>query len=579
MKLGRALTVVVLAVAAAAVVGGCQDYNFNPVGSCVVQPGVKQVKLADVSTADILFVVDDSGSMDPKQQALAQNFDAFIGNLNAFNADRGSRGLEPFDFHIAITTSSVFRNYDLGKVCVASGGGRQCCSNVGGCAADAACTEASAGQACGAGGKACLYTGGGANPYQCCSVQACEPAGAGCVLGGECGRFSTSYEAPLPGCSVPGIARAGQPYPGGDFVRTGTNPTVLHFTKDLYTSPPNTAAIDALSSQFKQNIQVGSCGSGQEQHLQAARLAIQKALANQQPNTAAGEWPHANAKMVVVVVADEDDCSNPADANQAIVLQGSPGGDTCVSNRNPVGKPVEYPVSDFETYLVTLGRPMGVGVIASATCSGGTCTPSTCQAGAIVGYSPAVRLLGMAEGLRARGYDAVEGSVCDDFGALLTQIADLVKAPSQLKLPSVPASNEITVVRVVDASGGQRKVCTQATTDGERTTAGWWFTDCGTTANPPPIAAGGVSTCIFINHASGDCEANPGESYSAEYLGVVPPGGCPSPTGDPAPGAQPPPSAFCAQHVVGPNEDPAHWWCYNPVAGATVGTCVCSGGN
>src|SRR5512136_1786621 len=139
MRLGRAPLLVVLTVTAVAVVGGCQDYNFNPVGSCVIQPGVKQVTLADVSAADILFVVDDSGSMDPKQQDLADNFYVFIQNLNAFNQERVSRNLQPFEFHIAITTSSIFRNYGRGKMCVAaasSPGGRQCCDVPGGCTAD-----------------------------------------------------------------------------------------------------------------------------------------------------------------------------------------------------------------------------------------------------------------------------------------------------------------------------------------------------------------------------------------------------------------------------------------------------------
>jgi hypothetical protein len=572
MRLGRAPLIAALTVTGAALVGGCQDYNFNPVGSCVIQPGVKQVKLADVSAADILFVVDDSGSMDPKQQDLANNFDVFIQNLNAFNRDRVARKLEPFEFHIAITTSSIFRNYGRGKVCVAaasSPGGRQCCDLPGGgCTADASCGEATAGQACGGvSGKACIYQGGA---YQCCSTQSCTDAGAGCVLGGECGTFSTAYESTLSGGCLAGVATPGAPYSAGDFVRAGANPRVLHFTKSLYAPTEDTAAIQALSAQFKQNIQVGSCGSGGEQHLQSARLAIEKALAGSQPGVAPGEWPHPNAKMVVVFVADEDDCSNPADPNQAIVLQGNPGNDTCTRNQNPVGKPVEYPVSTFESFLSGLGRLLGIGVIASADCSSGTCVPATCQrGGSTYGYAPAKRLLGLSTALKFRGDEAVEGSVCQDFGILLTQIADLVKPPTQLKLPSMPASDVITVLRIVEPSGVQRKVCTQATTDAERAAAGWWFVTCGSTATDPPIAPGGVSTCIHINHLSGNCEANPGETYSAEYLGQLPPGGCPNSTPTAAP------SIECARAlgVQGQNENAADWWCFG--SGGT-GTCVCN---
>jgi hypothetical protein len=564
MKLGRALTLSAITAAAAALVGGCQDYKFNPVGSCVIQPGVKQVKLADVSAADILFVVDDSGSMDPKQQALAQNFDVFIQNLSLFNQDRVARSLDPFEFHIAVTTSGVFRNYGRGRMCVAAAGapgGRQCC-DMGTCGA--ACDASQAGQAC-AGGGTCLYTG---SSFQCCGTSSCTDAGAGCTLGGECGSFSQAYESPLSGGCLAGVAQAGGAYPNGDFVRAGSNPRVLHFTKDLYAPTPNLPAIQALSDQFKQNVQVGSCGSGQEQHLQAARLAVQKALSGQQPGVAAGEWPHAGAKLVVVFVADEDDCSNPADPNSAIVLQGNPGSDSCTRDQNPVGRAVEYPVSDFSSYLSGLGRPLGLGVIASADCSSGTCVPATCQVGGqTYGYAPARRLLGVSQELRVQGDEVVEGSVCQPFGDLLTEIAELVKPPSQLRLPSMPASSEITVVRIVDAGGGQRKLCTQAMSDAERDAAGWWFVACGATSAMPPVSP--VSTCVHINHLNGSCEANPGETYSAEYLGQLPPGGCPGPTATAAP------SSFCAQRlgVQGQNEDPADWWCYGA---GTTGTCVCN---
>ena len=114
MNRGRVVALLAIVVAATTVVsGGCQSYSYSPVGVCVIQPGAKQVRLGDVSTADILFVVDDSGSMDPKQQALANNFSAFIARLTAYNVARVQRNLAAFDFHIAVTTSSVFRNYTI----------------------------------------------------------------------------------------------------------------------------------------------------------------------------------------------------------------------------------------------------------------------------------------------------------------------------------------------------------------------------------------------------------------------------------------------------------------------------------
>src|SRR5512133_2052990 len=99
---------------------GCQDYNFNPVGHCLIQPGSKRVTLSNISSADVLFVVDDSGSMGGEQAKLGTNFTGFIGNLDAANAARAAAGLQPFDFHIAVTSTSVFWNYQTSNTCSSS---------------------------------------------------------------------------------------------------------------------------------------------------------------------------------------------------------------------------------------------------------------------------------------------------------------------------------------------------------------------------------------------------------------------------------------------------------------------------
>src|SRR5512145_2327692 len=99
-----ALAALVLLLGAA----GCQDYNFNPVGHCLIQPGTERFTLSNLSTADVLFVVDESGSMLGEQGALATTFDAFIATLGSTTVARASAGLQPIDFHIAVPTSSVF---------------------------------------------------------------------------------------------------------------------------------------------------------------------------------------------------------------------------------------------------------------------------------------------------------------------------------------------------------------------------------------------------------------------------------------------------------------------------------------
>ena len=111
-----------LAPLALVALAGCQDYNFSPVNQCLIQPGTERVTLSDISTADILFVVDDSGSMGGEQRSLQQSFGAFVTNLRSTNQVRVQNGLEPIDFHIAITTTSVFQNQPVpgGATCQAS---------------------------------------------------------------------------------------------------------------------------------------------------------------------------------------------------------------------------------------------------------------------------------------------------------------------------------------------------------------------------------------------------------------------------------------------------------------------------
>jgi hypothetical protein len=123
----------------------------------------------------------------------------------------------------------------------------------------------------------------------------------------------------------------------------------------------------------------------------------------------------------------------------------------------------------------------------------------------------------------------------------------------------------------VDAKGNTAKVCTQRTVAGPvaspDTAEGWWFITCGD-RNSPPAVAPGPTTCVYINHQAAAspvnaCEANPGETYSAEYMGQIPTGGCPT-AGTP--------SAFCASALGG---TAASWECYAPGGGA--GTCICTG--
>src|SRR5512135_3249340 len=98
-----------LALSAAAALLACNNgYQFAPAGHCLIQPGSVHVTLDPTSSADILFVVDDSPSTNEKQAGLAASFGDFISRMVQPNVARAARGLEPMDFHVAVATSSVF---------------------------------------------------------------------------------------------------------------------------------------------------------------------------------------------------------------------------------------------------------------------------------------------------------------------------------------------------------------------------------------------------------------------------------------------------------------------------------------
>lgn len=570
--------------------GACNNsYQFSPAGRCLVQPGSVQVRLDPTSSADILFVVDDSASTNEKQAGLAASFDDFIGRMVQTNVGRISKGLQPLDFRIGVTTSSVFSATPGTGSCVSADGGAQCCQTSA-CADVPSCTRGTS-SGCGT-GQVCvvrptidasgLYVVG--ERSQCCAPTACVAAAA-CAPGDACPLVQTAFSSPLPPSSfcTPGLGAPGAPYPAGAFVSAGANPKVLDFQKALgwasWGTPAPDPALTALVTGFRQNVRVGSCGSGEEQHLEAARLAIEKAAAGQQPGLA-GAWPRAGAKLVVVWVGDEDDCSSPASA-PLVMATFSPGADSCVFDKHrPAADQRELPVSTYADFFTGLVHPGGAASFAAAfiasavrcgdgsyapadACSGTascpTRPPASCAPPAPVcagAYAAGERFFALADQLRARGVEVVEGTVCDayppsTFGPLLSAIADLVPPPAMLTLPTAPAARAVTSVTIANAAGVTRKTC--------RAGIDWWFVDCADKSATPACLATGTSQCIAINHTTGNCEADAGETYSAEYLGVVPPGGCAV-------------ASDCERVLGGSAGD----WACTMDTGQTRGTCTCT---
>ena len=676
----RTLRLAPLALAALAGLAGCQEYNFSPVNQCLIQPGSERVTLSDISTADILFVVDDSGSMGGEQQSLQTSFSAFVSNLRSTNLVRVTNGLEPIDFHIAITTTSVFLNQPVA-------GGPTCQANCGAAAGQVCCTTPSrpllATRACqvdadcaGAGGpwtcrdlaqqfapeKACVNAAGDTleEPVACPVLG--QPCGElqrryayrhgprSCANDGDCRNGDTcraTCASPPPGggsyccnganaidqlqCN-PGVS-AGEytVYPRGDFVKAATSASgapgrVIHFDKELFCTrnaggtacaclgagapatcdPPvvNEAELTKRIDWFKANVVVGTCGASQEQGLEAARRAIKKALRldglSQPAEVLPAEWPHPRSKLVVVWVGDEDDCSSPEDASQGVIF--SPTVDTCEDDGDlPAAQRKRVPIEDFSSFFAGLDRPLASGFIVSATgtppppgtntndCVDASCQPNLCVdpsctsgSGLCGGQARGYRYLELASAFATKGSDMVAGSICaqatastpPDFSSILDRVAEVVKQPTGLSLPTQPAAAGLTILRIVGTDGKTRKTCSAPAPAGTSAVPDpvtgavlndfdWWFIDPADKTDPTGMKPTGASKAIHINRDVLRCTANPGETYSADYLGLVPVEGCDTVTD--------------CEAALGVRKAP--WICQKePGAPAgSRGTCLCGG--
>lgn len=347
----------------------CDSVPANALVSC----RTTQVLPSAVST-DILFVVDDSGSMSEEQANLAANLDAFIDTLAASPVQN--------DFRIGVTNSSV----------------------------EEFTVTATTGRSYASGPSAGV-------PY---------PAGA-----------LVAIKTRADGTGISGALV----YDPARFAQTGG----WGGNRILDRGSPS------LAADFKANVLMGLDGSGKEQPFRAARLALSDRLldANQ-------GFLRDGARLAVVFLTDEDDCSDSSDPRATSNGQCH---DKAVKNATP---PVLDPVDDFAAFLLgPVGgqvRDVLVGAIGGfdpatlvPSCGDATlCKDTACSTAFDEGDRFAA--LGAALG----GTRMRLGSICDaSFRNTLIRFATSL-APSSLPLSGVPADYRMLVVTVTKLDGTVR---------------------------------------------------------------------------------------------------------------------------
>jgi hypothetical protein len=232
-----------------------------------------------------------------------------------------------------------------------------------------------------------------------------------------------------------------------------------------------------LIERFAALVRRGTAGGGQEMGLEAMRLALTEPLASAQGFLRPG------ARLLVVVVSDEDDCSDPSGTAVSLVSQdcatdpcdtdaqcagdgtyclAKPDGTpACIPNacESAEGRAGLEPVERYVELLQNLDDGTGrgrkreaylavIGSIDPASGEPARCSSSTDDASGIgTRYAAAVEAMG------ERGTIA---SICaDDYGAALTGIAELVQAPQVLELAQSPVDGRMVQVELERADGSE----------------------------------------------------------------------------------------------------------------------------
>lgn len=327
---------------ALAACGGCDEVPSAAVTDC------QAVGIASART-DILFVVDDSGSMEEEQATLAQNFQDFITQLAALPVAN--------DYQIGITTTSV-TNFD------------------------------------------------GTSVFPNAAVPGSSPAR-----------------------NCPNIGRQ---YPAGALVAVDPASVAVYPTDGVFVDTLPKIMVSGsptLVQDFQTNVKVGICGSGKEQGLEAARLALSDRIADGK-NVG---LLRPGARLVVIVVSDEDDCTGNATTNAQC--------------HDPAVKVTLTPVQDYVTFLggPIAGEVRSVLVAAIAGVDPATRLPALCG----TAFDSADRY---AAWVSAFGANGLIDSICNaSFRDTLVEIATLIG--QEVPLAQEPADWRLLTVSVAKPGG------------------------------------------------------------------------------------------------------------------------------
>lgn len=334
----------------------------------------------------------------------------------------------------------------------------------------------------------------------------------------QIGVTSTSVDEPASATNLQdtfqrGGPNNGRPYPKGALV--AVDDTGLYRT-DLPRILPGDSP--TLVQDFQRNVKVGTLGSAKEQGLRAALLAVTDRVAD---GSNAG-FLRPGSRLVVVIVSDEDDCSDPLDLAVPQVV-GDPAQCHQAGAKNLAGT-VPTPAGDLPavslyvdaldtTPLAGEVRPVLLAAIVGATQAGAPACGSAvayCSAACVPGTGCDTacdrgdRYVQLAA---AYGQTGLLDSIClPDFSATLRSIATLIG--QEVPLAQAPADWRLLSLSVV-SPGGATTACTIGLA-GAGGTPDVLYTP-PTATRPPSLTFGGAQV-------SGACELRAGDQIDLKIL-------------------------------------------------------------
>ena len=102
------LTSLIVLLAVALLLGGCLDRKLKPLNPCLVSGVVAEIAVTNIDKVDLLFMVDNSGSMAQEQASLREQFPKLISVLASGDPGPGKEKFPPAkDLHLGVVSSDL----------------------------------------------------------------------------------------------------------------------------------------------------------------------------------------------------------------------------------------------------------------------------------------------------------------------------------------------------------------------------------------------------------------------------------------------------------------------------------------